>query len=309
MQTKGLVSVIINCRNSERFLDQCIDSVVNQTYKNLQIIIVDNQSTDNTKEIIDSYQDNRINYFNTMSNLSLGAARNFAIEKTIGEFIAFIDSDDTWEENKIENTVVRFRKNIGLVYSDVKYFNQFKDFQLYNYRNIYTGNCFDKLICDYNLCMSSCIISNKIIKKHNIKFDKDLQVCEDLDFFLKIAFVSELEYVDQVHTNYRIHDNNLSAKYLDLFYEEYMATIDNLIDFYNIDKKRFIKPLDYNYINKSKFLWKRRKTKEALLELGNVKSLFLHRFFYKIVMIIPYRVVNFFYKPFSKANIHFNSAN
>ena len=78
MQTKGLVSVIINCRNSERFLDQCIDSVVNQTYKNLQIIIVDNQSTDNTKEIIDSYQDNRINYFNTMSNLSLGAARKLA---------------------------------------------------------------------------------------------------------------------------------------------------------------------------------------------------------------------------------------
>ena len=112
--------------------------------------------------------------------------------------------------------------------------------------------------------MSSCIISNKIIKKHNIKFDKDLQVCEDLDFFLKIAFVSELEYVDQVHTNYRIHDNNLSAQYLDLFYEEYMVTIDNLIDFYNLDKKRFIKPLDYNYINKSKFLWKSRKTKEAL---------------------------------------------
>ena len=64
MQTKGLVSVIINCRNSERFLKQCIDSVINQTYKNLQIIIVDNQSTDNTKEIIDSYQDNRIKYEN-----------------------------------------------------------------------------------------------------------------------------------------------------------------------------------------------------------------------------------------------------
>ena len=73
MQTKGLVSVIINCRNSERFLRQCIDSVINQTYKNLQIIIVDNQSTDNTKEIIDSYQDNRIKYFNTLLSLSLGA--------------------------------------------------------------------------------------------------------------------------------------------------------------------------------------------------------------------------------------------
>ncbi|MDA8630432.1 glycosyltransferase [Flavobacteriaceae bacterium] len=309
MQTKGLVSVIINCRNSEKFLNQCINSVVNQTYKNLQIIIVDNQSEDNTKEIINSYHDNRINYFNTLSNLSLGAARNFAIEKTNGEFIAFVDSDDFWEENKIENTVERFTKNIGLVYSDVKYFNQYKHFQLYSHRNVYTGKCFNDLICDYNLCMSSCIISNRIIKKYNIKFDKNLKVCEDLDFFLKIAFVSELDYVDEVHANYRIHNNNLSAQYLDLFYEEYMITINNLIDFYNLDINQFTKPLDYNYINKSKFLWKQRKTKEALLELGNVKSLVFHSLFYSLLMIIPYRVVNLFYKPFSKANINFNSTN
>lgn len=309
MQTKGLVSVIINCRNSERFLKQCIDSVINQTYKNLQIIIVDNQSTDNTKEIIDSYQDNRIKYFNTLLSLSLGAARNFALEKTNGEFIAFIDSDDIWEKNKIESTIERFTNNIGLVYSDVKYFNHQKHFQLYSHRNIYTGKCFNDLICDYNLCMSSCIISNRIIKKYNIKFNKNLKVCEDLDFFLKIAFVSELDYVDEVLTNYRIHNNNLSAQYLDLFYEEYIVTINNLIDFYNLDMDQFIKPLDYNYINKSKFLWKQRKAKEARLVLRNVKSLFFLRLFYKFLMIIPYRVVNLFYKPFSKANIDFKTTN
>jgi glycosyltransferase involved in cell wall biosynthesis len=309
MQTKGLVSVIINCRNSERFLRQCIDSVINQTYKNLQIIIVDNQSTDNTKEIIDSYQDNRIKYFNTLLSLSLGAARNVALEKTNGEFIAFIDSDDIWEKKKIESTIERFTNNIGLVYSDVKYFNQQKHFQLYSHRNIYTGKCFNDLICDYNLCMSSCIISNKIIKKYNIKFDKNLKVCEDLDFFLKIAFVSELDYVDEVHTNYRIHNSNLSAQNLGLFYEEYIITINNLINFFNLNKNQFIKPLDYNYINKSKFLWKKRKRKEAFIELGNVKSLVFQRLFYKFLMNIPYRVVNLFYKHFSKANIDFNSTN
>ena len=309
MQTKGLVSVIINCRNSERFLKQCIDSVISQTYKNLQIIIVDNQSTDNTKEIIDSYQDNRIKYFNTLLNLNLGAARNIALEKTSGEFIAFIDSDDIWEKDKIERTIKRFTNNTGLVYSNVKYFNQHKDILLYSHRNIYTGKCFNDLVCDYNLCMSSCIISNKVIKKYKIKFDKNLSVCEDLDFFLKIAFVSELAYVDEVHTNYRIHNSNLSAQNLGLFYEEYIITINNLINFFNLDKDQFIKPLDYNYINKSKFLWKQRKRKEAFLELGNVKRLVFHRLFYKFLMIIPYRVVNLFYKYFSKANIGFNSTN
>ena len=82
MQTKELVSVIVNCRNSEKFLKECINSVVNQTFKNLEIIVVDNQSTDNTKHIIDSYKDKRIKYYFTKSHLSLGAARNVALEKS-----------------------------------------------------------------------------------------------------------------------------------------------------------------------------------------------------------------------------------
>jgi glycosyltransferase involved in cell wall biosynthesis len=306
MQTKELVSVIINCRNSEKFLKECIDSVVNQSYKNLEIVIVDNHSTDNTKSIVGSYEDERIKYFYTKSHLSLGAARNVALEKSNGKFIAFIDSDDIWEKNKILNTVKKFKEGTGLVYSDVKYFNETKSFRLYSHRNIYTGNCFKDLLCDYNLCMSSCVVSNTIIKKYNIKFDKDLKVCEDLDFFLKIAYVSKLDYVDEILTNYRIHESNLSSRYLDLFYEEYTDTINNLVNFYSLEKKQFIKALEFNYINKSKFLWKQKKIKEAFSELGNIKVLLFYRLFYSILMIVPYTVVSFIYKPFSKVKIEFN---
>ena len=157
--------------------------------------------------------------------------------------------------------------------------------------------------------MSSCMVSNTIIKKYKIKFDKDFKVCEDLDFFLKIAYVSELDYVAEVDTNYRIHNNNLSSQHLDLFYEEYIITINNLIDFFNLDKNQFIKPLDYNYINKSVFLWKQRKRKEAFLELGNIKGLVFHRLFYTILIIIPYKIVNLIYKLFSRKNIEFSEIN
>ena len=309
MQTEELVSVIINCRNSEKFLKESINSVVNQTFKNLEIIIVDNNSTDNTKNIIDSYKDKRIKYFYTKSYLSLGAARNVALEKSNGKFIAFIDSDDIWEKNKILNTIRKFREGIGLVYGDVKYFNETRSYRLYSHRKIYTGKCFNDLLCDYNLCMSSCMVSNTIIRKYKIKFDKDLKVCEDLDFFLKIAHVSELDFVDKVDTNYRIHNNNLSSQHLDLFYEEYIITVNNLIDFFNLDKNQFIKPLDYNYINKSVFLWKQRKRKEAFLELGNIKGLVFHRLFYTILIIIPYKIVNLIYKLFSRKNIEFSEIN
>ena len=104
MQTEELVSVIINCRNSEKFLKESINSVVNQTFKNLEIIIVDNHSTDNTKNIIDSYKDKRIKYFYTKSYLSLGAARNVALEKSNGKFMHLLTLMISGK-NKILNTI------------------------------------------------------------------------------------------------------------------------------------------------------------------------------------------------------------
>lgn len=308
MQTKELVSVIINCRNSEKFLRDCIDSVINQSYKNLEIILVDNQSRDNTKRIIHSFKDERIKYFKTNNHISLGAARNFALSKSNGEFFAFIDSDDLWNRNKILNVISRFKEGVGLVYSDVLYFNETKSFRLYSHRKIYIGNCFKNLLYDYNLCMSSCVVSKRILNEYKIKFDNNLKVCEDLDFFLKIAYVSKVDYIDEVLTDYRIHDNNLSSRFLDLFYEEYTITVNNLINFFSLEKKQFIKALEFNYINKSKFFWKQKKIKEAFSSLSKIKILILYRLFYSILIIIPYSVVRIFYKPFSKVKIEFNEA-
>ncbi len=304
----SLVSVIINCRNSEKFIKETIDSVISQSYKNFEIIIVNNNSTDNTKKIIFSYNDNRIKYYELNETLSLGAARNIALDKSNGEFIAFLDSDDIWKRNKIFNIIRKFKEGVGLVYSDVIYFNESKSFRLYSHRKIYTGNCFKGLLYDYNLCMSSCVISNTIVKKHNIKFDNYLKVCEDLDFFLKIAYVSKVAYVDETLTNYRIHENNLSSRFLDLFYEEYAITINNLVDFFSLEKNQFIKALEFNHINKSKFLWKQKKLKEAFSVLSKIKVLLFYRLFYSILILVPYSVVSFFYKPFSKVRIEFKEA-
>ena len=129
---RGLVSVIINCRNSEKYLSQCIDSVLIQTYTNYELIIVDNKSKDKTKTIIKSYNDSRIKYYYLKTKLNLGGARNFALKKSKGKYIAFIDSDDIWLDDKLEKTVNKFSKGIGLIYSDVEYFNETSSFRLYN---------------------------------------------------------------------------------------------------------------------------------------------------------------------------------
>ena len=301
MKKNNLISVIINCRNSQKYIKETIDSVINQTYKNFEIIIVNNNSTDNTKNIIFSYSDQRIKYFELNKSISLGAARNIALKESSGEFIAFIDSDDIWDKSKIELTLKEFQNNIGLVYSDVVYFNSEKSFNLYKGRKAYEGNCFSSLLTDYNLCISSCVISRKYMNQ--FLFDENLNVCEDLDFFLKISYKSKLKYVPKTLVKYRIHGSNLSITNQHMFYEEFKIVLKNLKKKFNIENKLIIKMEDINYINYAKFFWKNRKIKESFTELKKIKTLHFKALVYKLIILVPYRFVNKIYRIISPVKI------
>ncbi len=120
------VSVIINCFNSELFIEDSIKSVLNQTYKNFELIIFDNCSTDNTAKIIKTFKDTRIRYFKSEKKYILGKARDLAIKKSKNTWVAFIDSDDLWISTKLSEQVayVNSNKNIGLVYTDFLYIDK-----------------------------------------------------------------------------------------------------------------------------------------------------------------------------------------
>ena len=102
MVEQPLVNVIMNCFNGEKYLREAIDSVKAQTYQNWELIFWDNQSTDDSAKIVQSYNDPRINYFYAPNHTLLYEARNYAVEKSLGQFIAFLDVDDYWDENKLE---------------------------------------------------------------------------------------------------------------------------------------------------------------------------------------------------------------
>ena len=102
---KPLVSIIINCYNSDKYIKQTIDSVLTQTYDNWEVIFYDNASTDDTKEIISSYNNVNFRIFTSPINILLGAARNEAIKLANGEYIAFLDSDDYWHSSKLEKQI------------------------------------------------------------------------------------------------------------------------------------------------------------------------------------------------------------
>ena len=100
---KNTVSVIVNYHNGEKYLENCIKSILNQNYKDFEVILWDNASTDNSKKITEKFKDKRIKYFRHPTKENLYKARNRAIEVSSGKFIAFLDSDDWWEENYLSS--------------------------------------------------------------------------------------------------------------------------------------------------------------------------------------------------------------
>ena len=99
------VSVIMNCHNGEKYLKESVRSVINQSYKNWELIFWDNVSTDNSKEIVESFIDKRIKYFCSKKFTNLYEARNLAIEKASCNYIAFLDTDDKWSADKLEKQI------------------------------------------------------------------------------------------------------------------------------------------------------------------------------------------------------------
>ncbi len=107
----GLVSIIMPSWNTGKFIAESIQSVIDQTYTNWELLIVDDCSTDNTDEVVTSFQDERIKYFKNEKNYGAALTRNRAMREAQGEYIAFLDSDDLWTPNKLEKQINFMERN------------------------------------------------------------------------------------------------------------------------------------------------------------------------------------------------------
>ena len=120
MKNKNLVTIILNCYNGEKYLIEALKSIENQTYKNWELVFWDNLSTDKSKEILKSFKNKKFRYFKSKKHTSLYSARNLAIRKAKGEYISFLDCDDTWENNKLKKQIKLFEdKKVAVVYGNL----------------------------------------------------------------------------------------------------------------------------------------------------------------------------------------------
>jgi glycosyltransferase involved in cell wall biosynthesis len=236
-----LISVIVNCHNGERFINKCILSILDQSYKNLEIIFWDNNSTDNTFKIIKEFKDKRIKYFKSKKYIKLYEARNLALKKTKGEYIAFLDIDDTWEKHKLSKQLKKMLKTKSDVcFTNHWIFNKRKN--LFK-KEVNSKKILNQILTDYPISILTVMIKSKILKKKNLLFDKRYEIIGDFDLFYRLSFYAKFCCINKPLATYFIHGDNLSIKKV---YKEVLE-----FDFWIKKNKKILKNYDNTIIEKN----------------------------------------------------------
>ncbi len=181
-------SVIIPTYNRRDFLKKAVDSVLNQTFKDFELIIVDDGSQDNTKELVYSYQDDRIIYI-YQENKGPSGARNTGIKKAKAEWLCFLDSDDWWDKKKLEITYKYIKENptYKIFHTEEIWFRRGKFLNQKKIHKKYGGYIFDKCLGLCRVSISTVCIHKSIFEDVGL-FDEELPCCEDYDFWLRVSY-------------------------------------------------------------------------------------------------------------------------
>lgn len=270
-----LVSVIVPVYNVEQYLRECIDSILASDYKSLQVICVDDGSTDSSRAILDDYttKDDRVQVFHKQ-NGGLSSARNFGLEHATGDLISFIDSDDTVSDDAFGRAVDAFilHKAVSMYVYDIEAFDDnctcqsaaeinkwldlpFEHFQLMDFDSAYKTNI--------HVC-------NKIFKHsfiEGIRFPEGL-LYEDIYFMWNVFLKQPLAYFDQyARYNYRIRSNSIMSDTVKT--KEYSRVIHHLKNIEKLIKEKkestVLTSLDWQILNSLIDIYERR-TKRAGLE-------------------------------------------
>lgn len=291
------ISIIMPIYNGEKYLNKAIESIINQSYDNYELILVDDGSKDNTREICQSYtKNNKVKYYH-IENSGVSSARNFGIDKCTGEYITFLDADDYFDLKALEK------------YNDVITKNDY-DLIITSYNEVYKNNTishnfgYDKQINDnldpiiFEIAGVEGFLCNKlyksvIIKENRLELSKEITYCEDLLFNCKYLEHSNSVYIANFVTlNYRMSRssatwnlNNCKINQLfnvfskieensnvleNIYYKYYKL---NLILKLSINKKKYVK--DYKHLINSNLISCKAKIKLLIMFRFN----FIYRFY------------------------------
>jgi glycosyltransferase involved in cell wall biosynthesis len=291
-----VVSAIIPAYNSEDFIAETLDSVFAQTYRPVEIIIVDDGSTDRTADIVKNYQAREDNETKLMyiyqQNSGPSNARNTGIQSATGKYIAFLDADDLWPEDKLrkQTELLEVHQDVVLIFGDVRRFSKSKGIAESMFTRqkctkeffgdfFYVKDAYRKLLIR-NFIPTGTVMIRKKYFQNGLFFDESFRHVEDLDLWLRIAMNNAIAYSTGIWEFKRDHDKNLSNNA-----ETMMTALINVIEKHSGNFQPFLKE---NKINLKKYI------SDGYLGLGfyylnsghrqKAKKAFLKSFYNKIRM-------------------------
>ena len=222
------VSILMNCYNGEKYLKEAIDSIYQQTFHDWEIIFIDNCSTDSSSSIAKSYGE-KIKYYKTEKNIPLGAARNFGLEFCSSEYISFLDTDDIWLPNMLEEQLLAIESdNYALAYAGQIEINSNGEVIGEIIPQEKKGNIFDKLLLQFDVPIVSTIIRRSILTSHHLNFDSNISASEEYCLFMQLSVNETFVVIPKALVKYRIHDNALTNKTISKWADERRYTLDKI---------------------------------------------------------------------------------
>ena len=288
------ISVIIPAYNAEKYIKETIESVLSQTYRNFELIIIDDGSTDSTANIIKDFasKDERIQYI-YQKNASQAVARNRGIKVSKGRFIAFLDADDLWMPDKLEKQILLLgNKNIGLIYTDViKIDHNSKLIPSKSSRKFLKGNVYKNIIYDNFIATSTVLVRKDALTENKLFFRTERQGVEDWDLWIRLAEITEFDYLSDPLVQYRVYGGNESSNYLKMSTSR-MTTLDDLVkeinnkSKWNDKEKRQL----FSLIKKGRSLQLLRTGHELI---GNHQNNEARQFFWQAIKLNPFSIRNY----------------
>jgi hypothetical protein len=264
--TSDLVSVVIPVYNSEKFLEECLDSILTQTYQNIEIIAVDDGSTDSSPDILERYSD-KINII-SQKNQGLASALNLGINKMKGDWFKWFSPDDVMHSNTIE-TLIDEAKNHSdntILYSNWNIIddtgNILREFHESNYNELSEFDFNLRLLDGQQINVNTTLIPAIFLKKYGIR-ELDEPVAIDYDFFLRSALLHDVRFhlISQPLVKYRIHSDQLSHKNIS-------KTLNYISEIKDEILMKLDEPLRIKYNHGLEQYKKTKPTKTKTLEFG-----------------------------------------
>ncbi len=221
MQENGrpLVSIVIPAYNAAKYISETIGSVLNQSYQEFEIIVVDDASTDNTLQVVRGLaaKDNRIKLIELPHSGNPAVPRNRGVKESTGKYIAFLDADDIWVRSKLKDQIHALQRNseadliysASLTFGDVTPFSSHYELLPLPGKESITYN--DLIYRGNTITCSSVLVSKAVIQKAGY-FDEDPELkVEDYDLWIRISKIAKIYFIPAIHVFYRIHSSQFSA--------------------------------------------------------------------------------------------------